>query len=62
MVAYPREQLANAAGNVTPAHGPVLKLIRIVEGLGLTLFMDFDNPVPLSKHMAMKVMLFGCVM
>jgi hypothetical protein len=61
MVAHPRKQLANAAGSVTPAHGTVLKLIRKVEGVGHTLFADFDNPVTLSKHMSMKAMLFGCV-
>jgi hypothetical protein len=40
MVAYPCKQLANAAEDVTPAHGTPLKLIRKVVGVRHTLFMD----------------------
>jgi hypothetical protein len=56
-VAYHGKQCANAAENVTPTHGTVLKLVRKVEGVGHKLFMDtyFSSPQLFSDLCSRKI-------
>jgi hypothetical protein len=48
MIAYLGNQHVNAAENVTPEHGTVVKLIRKMEVIGHRLFLD--NYFSLPEH------------